>query len=69
MTTGIGLSVVTEVTGDNPLTEYGKTNGLRFKTVLMKLPPNVAKVKQLRGLSILDRATKAEALSREANYN
>lgn len=67
------LSVFTEVTGDKPLTEYGKADGLRFKAVLMKLPPNVSKVKELRGLSILDAATKAEALGREAmsipNYN
>ncbi len=32
------------------MTAYGKADGLRFKAVLMKLPPNVAKSKVLRGL-------------------
>nr|WP_112875292.1 site-specific integrase [Paracoccus endophyticus] len=67
------LSVFTEVAGDKPLTEYGKADGLRFKAVLMKLPPNISKVKEIRGLSIVDAAGKAEALGMEAmsiaNYN
>ncbi|MBV0893184.1 tyrosine-type recombinase/integrase [Paracoccus sp. Z118] len=67
------LFVFTEITGDKPVDEYGKADGLRFKAVLKKLPPNVSKVKELRGLSIVDAATKAEALGMEAmsipNYN
>lgn len=67
------LSVFAEVAGDKPVDEYGKADGLRFKAVLKKLPPNVSKVKELRGLSIVDAASKAEALDMEAmsvpNYN
>ncbi|WP_062561321.1 hypothetical protein [Paracoccus aminovorans] len=55
------------------MTAYGKADGLRFKAVLMKLPPNVAKSKVLRGLSYADAAEKAEALGMApmsvANFN
>ncbi|RCW78282.1 hypothetical protein DFP89_1411 [Paracoccus lutimaris] len=55
------------------MTQYGKADGLRAKAVLMKLPPNVAKSKVLRGLSYADAAAKAEALGMApmsiTNYN
>ena len=67
------LNVFTEIVGDKPVTEYGKADGLRFKSVLMKLPPNVAKSKALRKLSYADAAEKAVALGMApmsiSNYN
>ena len=62
-----------EIVGDKPVTEYGNADGLRFKSVLMQLPPNVAKSKALRKLSYADAAEKAVALGMApmsiSNYN
>lgn len=67
------LEVFAEIVGDKPVTEYGKADGLRFKAVLMKLPPNASKLKDLRGLSPADAAEKAAALGMSpmsiTNYN
>lgn len=67
------LRVFAEVAGDKPVTDYAKADGLTFKGVLGKLPPNKAKNKILRGLSYADTAKKADALGMApmsiANYN
>lgn len=67
------LDVFAEIAGDKPVTAYGKADRLRFKAVLMKLPPNKAKSKALRGLSYVDAAEKAVALGMApmsvANFN
>lgn len=67
------LDLSISVTGDKPVTDYGKADGLRFKAVLMKLPPNAAKSKALRGLAPTDAAEKAKALGMApmsiTNYN
>lgn len=56
------LGVFGEIVGDKPVTEYGKADGLRFKAVLMKMPPNASKTKALRGLSPTAAAEKAAEL-------
>lgn len=56
------LGVFAGIAGDKPVTEYGKAEGLRFKSILQKLPPNLSKSKALRGMSATEAAEKAGAL-------
>lgn len=53
------LAVFIEINGDKPITHYSKSDGLRFKDVLTKLPANASKVKALHGLNTAEAAATA----------
>lgn len=56
------LSAFTQAVGDRPLGDYTKNDARAFKALLLKLPPNWRKKREVRDLSILDAAKKAEQL-------
>ncbi len=48
--------------GDKPLSDYSKTDGRAFKSMLLKLPANWSKQEAIKGLSIEKAAIKAQDL-------
>ncbi|MFK5978027.1 MAG: integrase [Rhizobiaceae bacterium] len=61
------------ISGDKPITDYGKADGRVFKQVLLHLPANWNKHKAIKGLSIREAAEKAKSSDlppmSETNYN
>lgn len=53
------------ITGDKPLNEYQKADGRAFKAILLKLPANWIKHKELKGLPIDKASMKADELGME----
>jgi len=49
-----------DVVGDRPISEYTKADGRRYKAVLLKLPANWNKKKELVGLSLARAAEVAD---------
>ncbi|WP_394179692.1 DUF6538 domain-containing protein [Yoonia maritima] len=56
------MAAFTHIAGDRPLGDYSKDDARAFKSLLLKLPPNWRKKREIRDLSILDAANQAEAL-------
>jgi integrase len=56
------VSAFTQVVGDRPLGDYTKDDARAFKSVLLNLPANWRKKREVRDLSILDAAKRAEVL-------
>ncbi len=50
-----------EIVGDKPMTDYDKSDCRKFKSVILKLPPNVKKRKKFKNLSLEKAAEKAHA--------
>ncbi|UWQ99038.1 site-specific integrase [Rhodobacteraceae bacterium S2214] len=59
------LAVFIEIVGERPYTDYGKADGLRFKSVLSKLPANIKKLRETRDLPLLQAVDKAQELGLE----
>ncbi|MBI9080824.1 MAG: site-specific integrase [Pseudodesulfovibrio sp.] len=51
-----------EVVGDRPINKYSKVDGRRFRDIILKLPANWDKEKDLRGLSLERAASRADKL-------
>jgi integrase len=51
-----------EICGDKALTSYRRADATAFKNVLLRLPPNLSKSKELKGLTLSDAAQRADEL-------
>ena len=59
------MAAFIEVAGDRPISEYVKDDARNFKSLLLKLPANWRKKPQIRDLTMLDAADKAQAIGLE----